>query len=707
MIEIFSPSPSSLAELESIRAEHQERLKQIHEKRPRVGDGSVPTERDTEVGAQADVDDLADFIARIQALGTKFADGNAAEGQGAERRSLQAILDFWAAELAARDTVGDFSFTAVPRLARFGEAWPPKPVPMPSSRTGLETMVDAAASAIDTVVQLPRVVQETAATITGHAGGRLTARLPAGTAPRSQSDGVARSRSRAKRPVAEPATSFVAEDDKMRGEIIRIAAIARQWRRNPLDGYLLSGDALRAADELCKRAGANNEEPAIVRDTDIADFLSASKRHAAETTQLKSKYLYAIIAALAVALIWAAWKWYDANAARIEALDARETAEQARREATKASTFAQDQATKAEQARAEAEEARAAAVRERDNAVEARRQTELALAAAELQSFNARQAQREADAARASAATSSGELRQARDEAIKAQRVLADADAERQRAVREAEAELRRAGASAVAEEFRKATAAPSQSDVLNSVIATLEPGAARDGPIGPGRDTQIAGLIDGLGDPEPAARATAVRRLASVLGDPGLRDEVFAGGVDRVASLLAAEQANPADTSRRDAALAVLSAIPEARWDASPTGRAMARAAVGLFEKHAKLSDMPLPPEAASAMQALKARIDWPVAAGYRVDFQFAGYVRAQARAVSSALQALGWRIDGEERTANAAGVNQIRYGDPKDAASAELLAADARRAGASPALRVVRVAEIRPGRLEVWISR
>lgn len=659
----------AFASLDAVRIEHREHLEQIRQERARSRDYPAPAEgtADTpvEAGTGQEPDDIAAFVARIQATGSRIEDA-------AERRSLQAILDFWASELAARDMVGDFDFTAVPRLARFGEPWPPEPTPGPPSRTGLESIADAAASAIETVAQLPRVVQETAAAITGHVGGRIAATLPTGTAAHSENGGPIRSPRRADRLEAAPTPPFVAEDDKTRGEIIRIAAIARQWRRNRLDGYLLSGDALSVADELCKRAGANGEEPAIVRDKDIADFLDASKRHAAEAKQLKLKYLGVVIVLLLAALMGAVWKWREASDAQAEALAAR--------------SFAQQQADKAEQARTEAEEARAAA---------------------ELQAFNARQAQRDADIARASAEAALRELRQAHDEALKAQRVLANADLEHQRVVREAEAELRRAGANTVAEEFRKATAAPSQSDVLNSVIATLQPGAARDGPIGPGRDTQIAGLIDGLGESEPAARAATVSRLASVLSDPGVRDEIFVSGVDRVASLLAGGPASPTGVSQRDAALAVLSAIPEARWDASPTGRAMARAAVGLFEQSAKAGKAPLPQPAATALQTLKARIDWPVAADYRVDFQFAGYVRAQAQAVSSALKALGWRIDGEERTANAAGINQIRYGDPKDAASAELLAADARRAGASPALRVVRVAEIKPGRLEVWISR
>ncbi|SFD27885.1 hypothetical protein SAMN05428997_12330 [Bosea sp. CRIB-10] len=676
----------AFASLEALRTEHKVRLERIRHERARGREHPASIEQTAETpveaGTERSVDDIADFVARIQATGTLIADAT-------ERRSLQAILDFWASELAADETTGNFGFAAVPNLAGFGETWPPplpadaRPPEPPPARAGTGTIANAAASAMETMMRFPRAVQEAAATITGRTYGPLTARLPAGAGTRFERPGPIIRHRRSDQPVAAPPPPLVV-DDKTRGEIIRISAIARQWRRNRLDGYLLSGDALSAADELCKRAGANGEEPAIVRDKDIADFLDASKRHAAETTQLKSKYLYVIIALLALALIGTVWKWREASAAQAAAVAAQKRADVAREEADKARTFAQEQAIRAEKERAEAVEARAAA---------------------ELQAFNARQAQREA-------AVAQDERRWAYDEVVKAEGALAEADAQRQRALGEAETELRRVGANAAADEFRKAKAATSQSDVLKSVIATLQPNTARDGPVGPGRDTQIAGLADRLSESEPAARAVAAQRLASVLSEPGLRDEAFVYGVDRVASLLAVGQAatpaaTPADTSSRDAALAVLSAIPEARWDASPTGRAMARAAVGLFEQSAKAGKAPLPQPAATALQTLKARIDWPVAADYRVDFQFAGYVRAQAQAVSSALKALGWRIDGEERTANAAGINQIRYGDPKDAASAELLAADARRAGASPALRVLRVAEIKPGRLEVWISR
>ena len=683
--------------LEAVRAEHKQRLQQARWSRTRSRERLAPTEWADEAEMQEGEDDLAAFVARIQSTGTVVE-------EEAERRSLQAIFDFWAAELAARDIVGDFGFTAVPRLARYREPWPPEQTRLPSSRTNLEAISDVAATALETMAQLPRVVQEAAATIAGHVGGLPSATLQTGATTQSETDGQMRPRQRPARPVAAPTSSSVSKHDKLRGEIIRIAGIARQWRDDPLDGYLLSGNALAAADELCKRVGPDGTDPAIVRDKDIALFLNASKRYAAETTQLKSKYLYAIIALLAVALMWAGWKWYQANIAQIEAVRSQNDADAARRRANSTSALAQEQAARAEQARAEAEEARTAAEKERDNAVEARRQTENALATAQLQSFNARQALREADAERASAEAALGELRKAHAEATRAQRELAGADAERRRAVSEAEAELRRAGAAATADELSKANAAISPLDALNAVVGTLKPSPSANTPIGAGNDERIEELTARLVEADAAGRAAVVSKLASVLSGADIANGMFVDGVDRMTSLLAVTSA---DNSLRDSALAVLVAIPEALWDANPQAKAIARATVGLLEQSAKAGFAPLSSDGTTALRALKARIGWAVPAAYRVDFQFAGFTRAQANAVSGALKSVGWRIDGEERTPNAAGFNQIRYGDPKDSAAAELLAADARRAGASPNLRAIRVAGIQPGNLEVWVSR
>lgn len=59
-----------------------------------------------------------------------------------------------------------------------------------------------------------------------------------------------------------------------------------------------------------------------------------------------------------------------------------------------------------------------------------------------------------------------------------------------------------------------------------------------------------------------------------------------------------------------------------------------------------------------------------------YLVKFQFAGFTREQAQAISAELKEKGWRILGEERVADAARWDEVRYRDPADKLAAELLA-------------------------------
>lgn len=83
------------------------------------------------------------------------------------------------------------------------------------------------------------------------------------------------------------------------------------------------------------------------------------------------------------------------------------------------------------------------------------------------------------------------------------------------------------------------------------------------------------------------------------------------------------------------------------------------------------------------AALDALKARIGWAVPADTDVAFRFAGMTRAGAVAVSDKLKALGWRIDGEDRTGEAAGLNEVRWGSPAARPAARLLAGDLRLLG------------------------
>jgi DNA/RNA endonuclease G (NUC1) len=88
-------------------------------------------------------------------------------------------------------------------------------------------------------------------------------------------------------------------------------------------------------------------------------------------------------------------------------------------------------------------------------------------------------------------------------------------------------------------------------------------------------------------------------------------------------------------------------------------------------------------------------------------VYFQFAGMSREDAVNLSNRLKALGWQIPGEERTGAAAKQNEVRYGAETDRAAAEMLVADLQALGASKTMTAKRNASIKPGIIEIWVSR
>lgn len=103
------------------------------------------------------------------------------------------------------------------------------------------------------------------------------------------------------------------------------------------------------------------------------------------------------------------------------------------------------------------------------------------------------------------------------------------------------------------------------------------------------------------------------------------------------------------------------------------------------------------------------------PMAAGirardYNVYIQFAGTIKREAvDALNAALRVGGWKVPGDpERIGSAAGLNEVRYGEERDAAAAKALAdAISRTSLSSAPVTAKQVSLVRPGVLEVWISR
>ena len=96
-------------------------------------------------------------------------------------------------------------------------------------------------------------------------------------------------------------------------------------------------------------------------------------------------------------------------------------------------------------------------------------------------------------------------------------------------------------------------------------------------------------------------------------------------------------------------------------------------------------------------------------------VYFQFAGVKRGVAEAISDQLKDAGYKMPGEERTANAAGKHEVRYFFAEDEARATRLVTDLNRGldDAGYKANVVAIdstgfkaAKPRPGTIELWLE-
>lgn len=111
---------------------------------------------------------------------------------------------------------------------------------------------------------------------------------------------------------------------------------------------------------------------------------------------------------------------------------------------------------------------------------------------------------------------------------------------------------------------------------------------------------------------------------------------------------------------------------------------------------------------------QTAAPKVDQNIAPGnYRVFVQFAGNLkREDVRSMMEDLRDTGWNVQGVrgggERTGQAAGKSEVRYGNKQDLAAAQALALAALSSGlTSRALVPTQVSAIQKGTLEIWISR
>lgn len=97
------------------------------------------------------------------------------------------------------------------------------------------------------------------------------------------------------------------------------------------------------------------------------------------------------------------------------------------------------------------------------------------------------------------------------------------------------------------------------------------------------------------------------------------------------------------------------------------------------------------------------------------RLFIQFAGYERAEVIKLAGFLATSGWRVEGGdrggERVGTAAGLNEVRYFNPDDAALAQALADTLRKVTPGKDiglqdLSATSYGKAEPGLLEVWVS-
>jgi DNA/RNA endonuclease G (NUC1) len=223
-----------------------------------------------------------------------------------------------------------------------------------------------------------------------------------------------------------------------------------------------------------------------------------------------------------------------------------------------------------------------------------------------------------------------------------------------------------------------------------------------------PGLATPGSDLVARLQDitsPEISVRRSAMQTLLNALRDPQLRGSDLRSLVEAIVALASDKSVAQLGPEARVNVLTLLDAVPREQWEASGwiDLRAAARRAVA--DAATTLGDCSGSTQACGIITNLKSKLDWDLAAGRTVYFQFAGMKREDAKAISDKLKAVGWSIPSEERTSTAAGYNEVRYGSDDDRLAAELLAADLRALGRS-GVRATRSSQVKPKFPEVWVS-
>jgi DNA/RNA endonuclease G (NUC1) len=218
-----------------------------------------------------------------------------------------------------------------------------------------------------------------------------------------------------------------------------------------------------------------------------------------------------------------------------------------------------------------------------------------------------------------------------------------------------------------------------------------------------------LAALARTLDSPDADQRASALQKIVAAIRDTALPEEERRKVVAALVDIGRSESIQALSPIGRRNLLSALAEVPRTSWDQPGWSdlRATARRAVGDVERRAALVQASFDGEMRQALDELKRSLRLGDPPNVTVEFQFAGMTREEAVEISQRLKALGWKITGEERTGAAAGQNEVRYGAEADKADAELLISDLKALGLAKVCCAKRNPNIKPGFVEIWISR
>jgi DNA/RNA endonuclease G (NUC1) len=211
-----------------------------------------------------------------------------------------------------------------------------------------------------------------------------------------------------------------------------------------------------------------------------------------------------------------------------------------------------------------------------------------------------------------------------------------------------------------------------------------------------------VALLVQAQGA-DAAARGSAMSQLMAAIRDLQRNESDLRPLADAIPSIAKSFASLGPDAQIN--MLTLLAAIPKTRWDSESWIDIKATARRALADAAAALGGCADTSQACILMAGLKPKLDWSLASGRTILVKFAGLRRNDVKATDGKLKMLGWDIAAEDRTALAAGFNEVRYPDNEDdRRAAEVLAADLRALGLS-SVRATKASG--PAKsLEVWLS-